>query len=86
MKQQLDGKDAVLMQDGWSDIQNHPVIATSPYEDSKTYFLSAIETIKNKKTAQYCTDLAEEAISQANEDYGCNVVGIVTDKKRKCRL
>ena len=65
------------MQDGWSDIHNHPVIATSLSTSSKTYFLSATETGMNKKTAQYCTDLAEEAISQAKEDYGCNVVGIV---------
>ena len=37
-------KDVTLVQDGWSDIHNNPVIATSIHTGSKTYFLNAVDT------------------------------------------
>ena len=41
------GKDVTLVQDGWSDIHNNPVIATSIHTGSKTYFLNAVDTSSN---------------------------------------
>ena len=43
MKSMIQGKDAVLVQDGWSDIHNSPVIASSLHVNNKLYLLSATE-------------------------------------------
>ena len=58
---EMKGKDAVLIQDGWSDIHNTPVIATSLQCERKAYFMSAIDTGTNKKTAAYCTSIAQDS-------------------------
>ena len=51
---ELHNKDVTLVQDGWSDIHNNPVIATSIHTGSKSYFLNAVDTGSNQKTASYC--------------------------------
>ena len=58
MKTQLQGKEVVIMQNGWSDIHNTPVIAISLHCDGSAFFLSAIGTGINKKTVSYCTSVA----------------------------
>ena len=54
-----------LIQDGWSDIYNNSVIATTIHTGSKTYLLNAVDTCAHKKTASYCASLFEKAISEA---------------------
>ena len=49
-----------------SDIHNTPVIATRLHCDGSAYFLSAIDTGTNKKTASYCTSVAQQSIQEAN--------------------
>ena len=61
---ELHDKDVTLVQDGWSDIHNNPVIATSIHTGSKSYLLNAVDTGSNKKTASYCTNLFEKSRSQ----------------------
>ena len=68
-----------MIQDGWSDIHNNPVIATSIHTGSETYFLNAVDTGPNKKTAS----LFQEAISEAGTKFRCRTVGIITDNERK---
>ena len=80
--EQTRGKDVTLIQDGWSDIHNNPVIATSIHTGSKTYFLNAVDTGPNKKTASYCASLFQEAISEAETKFRCRTVGIITDNER----
>ena len=41
-KDELAGREVTLTQDGWSDIHNSPVIATSIHSRGKSYFLSAV--------------------------------------------
>ena len=65
------------------DIHNTPVIATSLQCEGKSYFLSAVDAGTNKKTAAYCTSVAQEAISTATEQYQCTVTGVVTDNEKK---
>ena len=72
-----------LIQDGWSDIHNNPVIATAIHTGSKTYFLNAVDTGAHKKTASYCASLFEKAISEAETKFECRTVGFVTDNERK---
>ena len=65
------------------DIHNTPVIATSLQCEGKSYFLSAVDAGTNKKTAAYCTSVAQEATSTATEQYQCTVTGVVTDNEKK---
>ena len=80
---EMKGKDVVLIQDGWSDIHNTPVIATSLQCEGKAYFMSAIDTGTNKKTAAYCTSIAQDSIKEAGEKFQCKVTGVVTDNEKK---
>ncbi len=41
MKSQLDGKIVTLVEDGWSNIHNEPVVATCLTVNGKSYFLDA---------------------------------------------
>ena len=84
MRKDLVGKNAALILDGWSDIHNTPVIASSLHCDGKSYFLSAVDTGTNKKTAQYCTDIATNA--KADDTFGCNITGVVTDSEKKMQV
>ena len=61
---------------------NNPVIATSIHTGSKSYFLNAVDTGSNKKTASYA-DLFQKSRSQAEEEFKCHTVGIVTDNEKK---
>ena len=86
MKTELKGKDVVMMQDGWSDIHNAPVIATCLHTESSVYFLSAVDTGTNKKTAACCTSIVQDAMTLAEEDYGCKVTGTVSDNEKKVEV
>ena len=83
MTEQIQGKEVTLMQDGWSDIHNTPVVANTLHCDGKSYFLSAVETGTNKKTAEYCTKVAKDAVKEALDDMGCTVSAVVTDNENK---
>ena len=80
---EMKGKDVVLIQDGWSDIHNTPVIATSLQCDGKAYFMSAIDTGTNKKTAAFCTSIAQDSMKEAADQFQCKVTGVVTDNEKK---
>ena len=81
--EQTRGKEVTLIQDGWSDIHNNPVIATSIHTGSKTYFLNAVDTGANKKTASFCAELFQKAIAEAENKFECRTVGVVTDNERQ---
>jgi hypothetical protein len=79
----LHGKDVTLIQDGWSDVHNSPVIAQCVQNGSEAYFLSSVESGANKKTAEYCSNLAKEALEENKVKFGCQVVAVVTDNEKK---
>ena len=64
-------KDVTLVQDGWSDIHNDPVIATSIHTGSKTYFINAVDTGPNRKAASFCASLFLKAMSEAETKFKC---------------
>ena len=57
-----DKKYIILSQDGWSNNSNTPFLAHSFFDVTSSQFLSIKDSGSNKKTAEYCADLAEEAI------------------------
>jgi len=87
VKTELEGDEVTLIQDGWSNIHNDPVIASCLHVAGKTpYYLSAVDTGSNKKTASYCAGLAREAVDLAKEKYGCHVKSLVSDNERKMEV
>ena len=82
MRKKLLGKDCTLVQDGWSNIHNDPVSAICLHADGEAFFLEAVDTSSNKKTAEYCKTLVQKAMVSAEEKYGCHVRNIVTDNAK----
>lgn len=79
------GQEAILLQDGWSDIHNTYVIASSLHVKEKSYFLSAVETGTNQRSAAYSESIAKESITDAFHKFGCTVTSVVTDKVNKMK-
>ena len=49
LQEELKDKEVVLMQDGWSTTQNHPIIAHSVSVGAKNFFMQAIYTGTNEQ-------------------------------------
>ena len=41
--------------------------------------MSAIDTGTNKKTAAYCTSIAQDSIKETADQFQCKVTGVVSD-------
>lgn len=67
------------MQDGWSTVQNDPVIVHAISDGKRTVFVNAIATEDNVKNAKYCLKLLNEAIKHAEETFEVEIIGCVTD-------
>ncbi|KAF0288517.1 Mediator of RNA polymerase II transcription subunit 20 [Amphibalanus amphitrite] len=75
--------EVTLVQDGWSDVSNSPVIAhTIHAPGGGTFFLNSKWVEDMPKTAENCALLAEEAIEEARSQYGVKVTGLVTDNAK----
>ena len=83
LHQHLAGKDVVLVQDGWSNVHNQPVIGSCLHTGEASFFVGTIDTGANKKTAQYIVQIADEEINRCEKEYGCNVVGFISDNEAK---
>lgn len=82
MKKEISGKDATLVQDGWSTVHNEPVIASCLVVDEKEYYLDSHDTGTMTKTGDNCKDLAQKSISTAKDTYNCTVKNVVTDNAK----
>ena len=82
VKHKLEGKTVTMQQDGWSTLQNDPVIATSVTCEGKGYFIDAVSTGATSKTAENCKDMLLKSKAYAEETYGCHVRSVVTDNAR----
>lgn len=69
-----DDRPLILMQDGWSNVKNDPIIAHSIHNGTKPHLLSITDPGANKKTAEYCASLAEEAIAHVKESFNKEVL------------
>lgn len=82
MKEKLNGKTVTMQQDGWSTIQNDPVIATSVTCDGNGFFIDATSTGSTSKTAENCKEMLVKSKEFAEATYGCRVRSVVTDNAR----
>lgn len=85
-KADLHGKNVTLVQDGWSSIHNDPIIVNCVSSGQDTYFVTAVDTETNKKTAEYCLKLAKEAKKEAYLKFGCEVKSFVSDNEKKMQV
>jgi hypothetical protein len=68
------------MQDGWSGIQQSPIISHCvSVEAKRTLFIDAVATKTDVKDAAYCCMLLNDAIRSAENDFECRVGAIITD-------
>lgn len=63
-----------------------PIIANVLSTGESSYFLSAIDSGSNKKSADYCLQLAKEAIEKAATKFNCKVQSFVSDNEKKMVL
>lgn len=73
MKEMLADATITLMQDGWSSVKNDPIIGTALHNGNKSFLLSTHDCGADKKTADYCFQLATENIDHVKEVYGKEV-------------
>lgn len=86
MAEELDNdRPITLLQDGWSSVRNDPIIATSIHTGIQSYLLSAVDCKAEKKTAEYCFELADDAIKQCHTKYNKKVFAICTDNENKMK-
>lgn len=81
----LKDKSVTLIQDGWSNIHNQPVLANCLSDGENVYFLSAIDTGTSEKTAQYCKQIASDAIKEAETKFKCQLRAFVSDNEAKMK-
>ena len=80
MKAKLQDVESVtLVQDGWSNIHNEPVVAHTICTPGNSFFLNAVATEAMEKSAANCAVLAEDAMALAKQEYDVEVTGICTD-------
>jgi len=82
MKTKLQGKTITMQQDGWSTLQNDPVIATLVTCEGCDYFIDAQSTGSTPKTADNCKQMLIESKAYTEQTYGCHVRTVVTDNAR----
>jgi hypothetical protein len=51
------------MQDGWSNIHNDPVIASSVHINSTRYILDTRDCGSDKKNSDFCTEIARKTLN-----------------------
>lgn len=82
---ELKGKTVMLMQDGWSDVHNTTIIANI-LSTGESYFLLAIDSGSNIKSADYCLKVAKTATEEAVTKFNCKVKSFVSDNEKKIVL
>ena len=75
----------VICQDGWSSIQNDPIIAHSFYDGKKSYLYNIVDSGSEKKTAEYCFKIINEALVSIKNDYNKFVFAVCTDNEAKMK-
>lgn len=82
MKKNVEGKQVTLIEDGWSNIHNDPIIATCIHCEGKSYFLDSIDAGTHTKNAHFHKSILQEAITKAKTEFNCDVKAVVTDNAR----
>ena len=66
----------VIFQDGWLSVQNDPIIAHSVHIGKKSFLHYIVDSGGEKKTADYCFTILNEAIVEIKIQNGKDVFAI----------
>ena len=77
MKEAIKGKTATLVEDGWSNIHNKPVVASCLQVGKDVYFLESCDTGAMTKSEENCKILSQKYIQTAKEEYECDVKSLL---------
>lgn len=82
VNENLGGKEGTLVIDGFSNIRNEPITASCIQVCGKSYIVDAEATGATKKTAEFLVEKCKNAISTAQNKYGCQIKSIVSDNAK----
>ena len=68
MRSDISGKTATLVEGGWSNIHNEPVITSSLQGDGKSYFLDSYYAGAMTKSGQNCASALQKTKKKASEE------------------
>ena len=71
----MTGRNVTLGIDGWSNLVNYPVLGILV----ETQLIDAIDTTGHPHTADYLTEVMDEAMKKVANELNAVVVGVVTD-------
>ncbi|CAL4060104.1 unnamed protein product, partial [Meganyctiphanes norvegica] len=80
---ELEGQRVTLIQDSWSNIHKQFIIGSCLHTGTVVYCIRSVDTGSEKKTAEYCCNIAENAIDYCEITYKCKVFGICSDSENK---
>ena len=78
-KKAANGTMATFCLDGWSNVANDPIIASSIQVHNKVYIVDIIDTNDEKHSAENLAIIADDHMQKAKEKYGVKIVAVVTD-------
>lgn len=75
-----------MIQDGWSNIHNQPVIGTCLHDGTKPFFIRSGDVGTEKKTAEHCANITEQGIHYCEKNLDVIVVAFCSDSEAKMVL
>lgn len=85
MEDKLKNATITLMLDGWSNTSNDSIIAVSIHTGKSTHLLDAIDCGSERKTAEFCAEIAEKVISEFKQKYDKDIFAVCCDNENKMK-
>lgn len=71
--EELSGQNVTLLQDGWSNVHNHPIIASCLHNGKKSFFIRTVDAGSEEKTSVFMCETALKEIEFCESKYKCHV-------------
>lgn len=85
-KTRLSGRTVCMDLDGWSNINNEPVLCASiTTEAGNSYLVKTIDTSGYPHDTEYLTRVARDCIRDVSQEFGVNIRSFVTDSAANMR-
>ena len=76
LKAETKGGMVTMSIDGWSTVQNEPVVGIALSSDTTTYLVDTVDTSGKPHTGQYIVELADEKIDEVESGFETEVVDL----------
>ncbi|KAB7504700.1 hypothetical protein Anas_10606, partial [Armadillidium nasatum] len=83
IKNDLTDSCLTLVQDGWTNVSNDPMIAHCLHNGHQSFLISSVHSGSEDRNAKYCTELALEAITFIKNTFKKDVFAVCTDNENK---